>query len=100
MATNIHISVYDYLRTRSFFIKLDESTLPNNEAHLISYLGSNKKAKPSQEFLLSQNLETYTNYEKILDTIKKLFQERHFSVQYFVSFYDGSPLMTGHYKGL
>ncbi|CAK1593405.1 unnamed protein product [Parnassius mnemosyne] len=58
MAENIEESLCNHLKTSQFSIQLDESTLPTNEALLLSFVRFTKDEKICQELLFARNLET------------------------------------------
>lgn len=66
----------NYLRTSQFSIQLDESTLPTNEALLLSYVRFIKDEKICEELLFARNLETDTKGETIFNTNWKSFVMR------------------------
>lgn len=100
MAKDVETSLCDYLKTCKFSIQLDESTLPNNEALLLSYVRFIKEEKICQELLFARNLETDTKGESIFNTMNKFFQEKGIPVCNILSAAtDGAPAMTGRHKG-
>lgn len=76
MAENIEESLCNHLKTCQFSIQLDESTLPTNEALLLSYVRFIKNEKICQELLFARNLETNTKGETIFNTLKKFCDEK------------------------
>ncbi|KFM62415.1 SCAN domain-containing protein 3, partial [Stegodyphus mimosarum] len=100
MAENIEESLCNYLQTCQFSIQLDESTLPTNEALLLSYVRFIKDEKICQEMLFATNLETDTKGETIFDTLQKFFDEKEIPFNNILSVAtDGAPAMTGRHKG-
>lgn len=100
MAKDVETSLCDYLKTCKFSIQLDESTLPNNKALLLSYVRFIKEEKICQELLFARNLETDTKGESIFNTMNKFFQEKGIPVCNILSAAtDGAPAMTGRHKG-
>lgn len=80
MAEDVEKLLCDYLKTCQFFIQLNESTLPNNEALLLSYVRFIKEEKVCQELLFIKNLEADTKGESIFNTMNKFFQEKDISI--------------------
>lgn len=100
MAENIEESLCSYLKTSKFSIQLDESTLPTNEALLLSYVRFIKDEKICQELLFAQNLETDTKGETIFNTLEKFCDEKEIPLNNIISAAtDGAPAMTGCHKG-
>lgn len=100
MAQDVEISLCDYLKTCNFSIQLDESTLPNNEVLLLSYVRFIKDEKIYQELLFAKNLETDTKGETIFNTMSTFFQEKEIPMHNILSAAtDGAPAMTGRHKG-
>lgn len=100
MAENIEESLCNHLKTSQFSIQLDESTLPNNEALLLSYVRFIKDEKICQELLFARNLETDTKGETIFDTLEKFCDEKEIPLKNIISVAtDGAPAMTGRHKG-
>lgn len=100
MANDVEISLCDYLKTCKFSIQLDESTLPSNEALLLSYVRFIKEEKIHQELLFAKNLESDTKGDSIFNTMQKFFQEKEIPISNILSAAtDGAPAMTGRHKG-
>jgi hypothetical protein len=92
MAKDVEISLCDYLVTCKFSIQLDESTLPNNEALLLSYVRFIKEEKICQELLFAKNLTTDTKGESIFSIMNKFGNILSAAT-------DSAPAMTGRHKG-
>lgn len=100
MAENIEESLCEYLKTCKFSIQLDESTLPTNEALLLSYVRFIKDEKICQELLFARNLETDTKGETIFNTLENFFFEKGIPLNNIISAAtDGAPAMVGRYVG-
>ncbi|CAH2101137.1 unnamed protein product [Euphydryas editha] len=100
MAENIEESLCNHLRTSQFSIQLDESTLPTNEALLLSYGRFIKDEKIREELLFARNLETDTKGETIFNTLEKFCEEKEIPLKNIISVAtDGAPAMTGFHKG-
>ncbi|XP_014481742.1 PREDICTED: SCAN domain-containing protein 3-like [Dinoponera quadriceps] len=79
---------------------LDESTLPTNEALLLSYVRFIKDEKICQELLFSRNLETDAKGETIFNKLEKFCDVKESPLNNITSATtDGAPAMTGRYKG-
>lgn len=59
MVENIEESLCNYLKTCKFSFQLDESSLPTNQALLLSYVRFIKDEKICKKLLFAKNLETY-----------------------------------------
>ncbi|KAJ0184108.1 hypothetical protein K1T71_000531 [Dendrolimus kikuchii] len=100
MDENIEGLLCNHLRTSQFSIQLDESTLPTNEASLLSYVRFIKDEKICEELLVARNLETDTKGETIFNTLEKFFDEKEISLKNIISVAtDGAPAMAGCDKG-
>ncbi|KFM56859.1 SCAN domain-containing protein 3, partial [Stegodyphus mimosarum] len=99
MAKNIEESLCNHLKTSQFSIQLDESTLPPNEALLLSYVMFIKDEKICQELLFAKNLETDAKGETIFKTMEKFCDEKGIPLKNIISAAtDGAPAMTGSQK--
>ncbi|XP_060879308.1 protein FAM200C-like [Metopolophium dirhodum] len=86
--------------TARISLALDESTLPTNEALLLSYVRFIKNEKICQELLFARNLETNTKGETIFNTLEKFCDEKQIPLKNIISIAtDGAPAMTGRHKG-
>ncbi|GBP36287.1 SCAN domain-containing protein 3 [Eumeta japonica] len=100
MAENIEESLCNHLKTSKLSIQLDESTLPTNEALLLSYVRFIKDEKICQELLFARNLETDTKGETGFKTLEKFCNEKEIPLKNNISAAtDGVPAMTGCHKG-
>ncbi|CAK1578262.1 unnamed protein product [Parnassius mnemosyne] len=100
MAENIEESLCDFLKTSQFSIQLDESTLPTNEALLLSYVRFIKDEKIYQELIFARNLVTDTKGETIFKTLEKFCDEKGIPLKNIISATtDGAPDVTGCQKG-
>lgn len=76
MAKDVELLLYDYLKTSTFSIQLNESTLPNNEALLLTYVPYIKEEKNCQELLFAKKkLETDTKGESIFNSMHDFFMK-------------------------
>lgn len=85
MAENIEGSLCDHLRASQFSIQLDESTLPTNEALLLSYVRFIKDEKICEELLFARNLKTDTKGETIFNTLEKFCDEKEIPLKNIIS---------------
>ncbi|XP_035227171.1 zinc finger MYM-type protein 6-like [Stegodyphus dumicola] len=100
MAANIEESLYNHLQTFQFSIQLDESTLPTNEALLLSYVRFIEDEKLCQELLFATNLETDTKEETILNTLEKFCDVKKIPFNNILPVATDSALaMTGRHEG-
>ncbi|XP_075210485.1 protein FAM200C-like [Lycorma delicatula] len=99
MAENIEKSLCNHLKTSKFSIQLYESTLPTNEALLLSYVRFIKDEKICQELLFARNLETDTKGETVFKTLEKFCDEKIPLKNIISAATDGAPAITGCQKG-
>ncbi|XP_026471713.1 SCAN domain-containing protein 3-like [Ctenocephalides felis] len=100
MAENIEELLCNHLKSCKFSLQLDESTLPNNEALLLTYVRFIKDEEVCQELLFVRNLETDTKGETIFKTLEKFFDEKDIPLKNIISVAtDGAPAMRGCQKG-
>ncbi|KRZ16819.1 hypothetical protein T11_14614 [Trichinella zimbabwensis] len=59
MASDVEDAFYSFLRTAQFSLRQDESTLPGNEALLLTNVRFIKEEKLNQELLFARPLVTY-----------------------------------------
>ncbi|KAL4090872.1 hypothetical protein QTP88_025634 [Uroleucon formosanum] len=97
MAENIKESLCNHLKTCQFSIQLDESTLPTNEALLLSYVRRRLTCLTPKT---ATDLETNTKGKTIFNTLENFCDEKQISLKNIMSITtDGAPAMTGHHKG-
>jgi hypothetical protein len=68
----------NHLQKNSFFIQLDESTLPNNEALLLAYVRFILNQEVHEELFFARTLKTDTKGESIYNVLKEYFIEKKF----------------------
>ncbi|KAK2718094.1 hypothetical protein QYM36_006772 [Artemia franciscana] len=88
-----------HLEVKQFALQLDESTLRDNEAILLAYVRFNNEG-PKEEMLFARSLTTDTKGETIFKEVATYFQENNIPLKNIIACAtDGSPSMTGRYKG-
>lgn len=74
---NLSKNYYAKKKAIQFFIQLDESTLPGNEALLLAYVRFVKDEKICQELLFAKNSVTNTKRESIYKTLEEFKKKRN-----------------------
>ena len=100
MARYVENKFCEYLQNTCFFLQLDKSTLPGNEALLLAYVRFIQDEKICQEFLFAINLKTDTKGESIFHILEKFFLDKSIPLSNILSVAtDGAPAMVGRYRG-
>uniref|UniRef100_A0A5S6PZA8 DUF4371 domain-containing protein n=1 Tax=Trichuris muris TaxID=70415 RepID=A0A5S6PZA8_TRIMR len=100
MSNDIEETLCGFLRTRSFALQLDESTLPGNEALLLAYVRFIKDERLAQELLFAKELVTDTKGESIFRAIEEFFKEKNIPLTNIMTVAtDGAPSMVGSHRG-
>ncbi|KFD48193.1 hypothetical protein M513_10907 [Trichuris suis] len=73
MSTDIEETLCNFLRTTSFALQLDESSLPGNEILVLAYDSVFKEDRFTEELLFAKHLVTDTNGESIFRAVEELF---------------------------
>ena len=90
----------NYLQTTHFYVQLDESTLPGNEALLLAYIRFIMDQEIHEELLFARTLTTDTKGESIFHVLKDYFMEKAIPLSNIISVAtDGAPAMVGRYRG-
>lgn len=76
MSHDIESYSCNYLQTFYFSIKLDESTLPGNEALVLAYIRFAMDQEIHKELLFARTLTTDTKGESIFNVLKDYFTEK------------------------
>ncbi|GBP17547.1 Zinc finger BED domain-containing protein 5 [Eumeta japonica] len=74
MSSDVESFLCDYLRTTHFSIQLDESTLPGNEALLLSYVRFVMGEEIHKDLLFAKTLKTETKGEPIFNILSDFFK--------------------------
>jgi len=98
MPQNVEDILCEHLKTTQFSIRLDESTLPNNEALLLAYVRFMKEQKICQELLFATNLITDTKGESIFRTLEYCFEEKEILMCNILSVATNGSSMVGRYQ--
>uniref|UniRef100_A0A5S6QLU3 DUF4371 domain-containing protein n=1 Tax=Trichuris muris TaxID=70415 RepID=A0A5S6QLU3_TRIMR len=100
MSNDIEETLCGFLRTRSFALQLDESTLPGNEALLLAYVRFIKDERLAQELLFAKELVTDTKGESIFRAIEEFFKEKNIPLTNIMTVAtDGAPSTVGSHRG-
>ena len=100
MGEDVERTVCMKLRSKSFSLQLDESTLPGNESLLLSYVRYIDEGKLIEEFLFAKELKTDTKGESIFNVVADYFNEKEIPLKNLVACAtDGAPALTGRHKG-
>lgn len=100
MSSDVESFLCDYLQTTHFSIQLDESTLPGNEALLLTYVRFVMGEETHEELLFAKTLKTDTKGESIFKILSDFFKEKSIPFTNVISVAtDGAPAMVGRYRG-
>lgn len=101
MASDVEIQLVDILKKTKFSIQLDESTLSDNTALLMSYVRYfNETGETKEEMLFAESLPLDTTGTSIFAAVKKYFEEKEIPlINIHSCATDGAPAMVGRYKG-
>jgi hypothetical protein len=101
MSSNIENYLCNYLQTTFFFVQLDKSTLPSNEALLLAYVHFIINQEICEELLFAVTLKTDTKGMTIFNALQDYFIEKLIPLYNMLSVAtDGAPEMVGRYRGL
>ncbi|KAK9685210.1 hypothetical protein QE152_g38216 [Popillia japonica] len=94
-------SWWTFSRRPKFSIQLDESTLSDNTARLMSYVRYfNETGETKEEMLFAEFLPLDTTGTSIFVAVKKYFEEKEIPlINIHSCATDGAPAMVGRYKG-
>ena len=88
------------LITTEFSLKIDESTLPGNEALLLAYFRFIHEEIMVEEMLFARPLVTDTKSESIYKVVENFFQEKEIPMYNIIACAtDGAPAMVGRQRG-
>ena len=100
MALNVEQQLCEILQTTEFALKLDESTLRDNEALLMVYVRYIRNGVSKEEMLFSKPLETDTRGESIFAVIKQFCEQKKIPLGNITSCAtDGAPSTIGRHRG-
>ncbi|KAJ0175131.1 hypothetical protein K1T71_009272 [Dendrolimus kikuchii] len=101
MAENNEGSLYNHLRTSQFLIQLDESTLPTNEALLLSYVRFIKDEKICEEEIpdvLAVHCVIHRQQLVAKNLSERLFQSLQYVIKAFVGYQKAINFLTRFYN--
>ncbi|XP_028968917.1 SCAN domain-containing protein 3-like [Galendromus occidentalis] len=100
MAEDIEQKLVEKLRSRSFSLQMDESTIRQSEALLMSYVRYIDQEDLKEEMLFCRSLETTTTATDIYKQVREYLSEHKIPIENMVSCVaDGAPAMMGRKKG-
>lgn len=100
MASSVQNKLCCILRETEFALEIDESTLPDNDSLLLSYVRFIHNEKLEQELLFACLLETDTKGESIFHVVENFFLNENIPLTNIVACAtDGAPSMVGRHKG-
>ncbi|XP_055924696.1 zinc finger BED domain-containing protein 5-like [Argiope bruennichi] len=100
MSCDIESFLCNYLQTTRFSIQLDESTLPGNEALLLTYDRFVMDEEIHEELLFAKTLKSDTKGESIFNVLSDFFTEKSIPFTNIISVAaDAAPAMFGRYRG-
>jgi len=101
MAVNVENKLVSVLQQCSFSMQLDESTIADNNALLMSYVRYfDENNRLQEEMLFAINLITDTTGLSIFTTVKSYFTKNNIPLHNIVACAtDGAPAMVGRYRG-
>uniref|UniRef100_A0A5S6Q3Z3 DUF4371 domain-containing protein n=1 Tax=Trichuris muris TaxID=70415 RepID=A0A5S6Q3Z3_TRIMR len=100
MAMEVEEPLCDLLRRTEFALKLDESTLPGNEALLLACVRFMKDEQLTQEFLFAREFSTDTKGESIFRVFEHFFKQKAIPLKNIIAVAtDGAASMVGCYRG-
>ncbi|KFD47094.1 hypothetical protein M513_12004 [Trichuris suis] len=100
MSSDTEETLCNFLRTTSFALQLDESTLRRNEILLLAYARFLKDDRLTEELLFAKELVTDTKGESIYRAVEEFFKEKNIHLANIMSVAtDGAPSMVGSQRG-
>ncbi|KFD48214.1 hypothetical protein M513_10928 [Trichuris suis] len=100
MSNDTEETLCNFLRTTSFALQLDESTLRRNEILLLAYARFLKDDRLTEELLFAKELVTDTKGESIYRAVEEFFKEKSIHLANVMSVAtDGAPSMVGSQRG-
>ncbi|KFD48205.1 hypothetical protein M513_10919 [Trichuris suis] len=99
-STDTEETLCNFLRTTSFALQLDESTLRPNEILLLAYARFLKDDRLTEELLFAKELVTDTKGESIYRAVEEFLKEKNIHLANIMSVAtDGPPSMVGSQRG-
>lgn len=100
MSEDIEIQLVEKLKTRKFSVQMDESTLRDSEAVLITYVRYIDKGDFAEEMLFCKSLESTTTSKDIYSKLKNYLDVNNIPMKNITSCAaDGAPNMMGKKNG-
>lgn len=100
MSNDIEMQLVEKLKTREFSVQLDETTLTDSKAVLMSYVRYIDKGEFVEEMLFCKLLESTTTSKDIYNTLKNYLDANNIPMKNITSCAaDGAPNMMGKKNG-
>lgn len=100
MSDDIETQLVEKLKSRKFSLQLDESTLRDSEAVLLTYVRYIDKSEFAEELLFCKSLETTTTASDIYKKLKDYLDANNIPMENITSCAaDGAPVMMGKKTG-
>lgn len=100
MSEDIETQLVEKLKSRKFSVQMDESTLRDSEAVLLTYVRYIDKGEFAEEMLFCKSLESTTTATDIYNKLKNYLDVNNISMENITSCAaDGAPVMMGKKNG-
>ena len=101
IAIDVKSQLTDILRNTKFSLALDESTVRDSEALLLSYVRFKQGSEFVEEIHFCESLKTITTARDIYAVVKQYFIENSIPISNLISVAaDGAPAMMGRHNGV
>jgi len=100
MDADVEEQLCSALRKTEFSFQVDESTVRDNEAMLLTYVRFRKDDQFVEEMLFARLLETDTKGESIFNCVRGYFEEHDIPMKNMIQLAtDGASAMVGRHRG-
>ena len=100
MAANVEEKLCDILRTTTFSLQIDESTLPGNESLLLGYVRFIEEGCVCEELLFARTIPTNKTGQEIFCVVESFFKEKKIPLSNILTCAtDGEAAMVGCHRG-
>ncbi|KFD46980.1 hypothetical protein M513_12170 [Trichuris suis] len=100
MSSDTEETLCNFLRTTSFVLQLDESTLRGNEILLLAYVRFLKDDRLTEQLLFAKDLVTDIKGESIYRAVEEFFNEKNIPLANIMNVAtEGAPSMVGSQRG-
>ena len=101
MAEDVEMQLVAKLQVMGVALQIDESTLHNNDALLLTYVRFIEAGKRKEEMLFARRFDTHTKGESIFHVVKTYFMEKNIPLSNITTCAtDGATSMVGRYVAL